>query len=869
MAAATADDDRVQHALSCSGWLQKRHPRNGKYQKRWFELHDGRLAYFKDDVSVKPIKPPWDLLALRAINTPSTEDSASPNAFDLVFLNRVITLRPHKSRGDSVESEAFARILQRLKPHKFDDGQNLHRDAQGNELLIIHCTTCQTINGITMKSSVKRKTITCSGCQKSLKTADAITQAELSHHYTQCSWCDATFRIDPGESAVLQTSCPKCGHHVRVVIDAERAAEEERHQQERVLANDPSLRITVSLLESKLHENELIMAELYHELTDLKKAIVRRCEELDEFEEPEYDHKWRTFMVEEDGAGERPQAISLPGSPRRRESRRTSRNDAAPPRQRSRQGLLALALLAREVRDVDHAAVAALLEEAFETSSVHRRAELARDALEAAEAALTKAAASGATASRSASAAGGSAEHKLLVHRLTMHLGVTKALLHGERHAKTLFDTGLYEEADEFSRVAERLQVANDTGRAEHVALELRRTAAFVRAMGRRLREAAARDLPAGGVLGADALEIATAMERLHNVAVGDRGQAVLVELAVEARVICDGLRASGALREEAQDAEDAEAETLEDVLEEAALLGPRSRGARLRVACARVESIRREARYKPMRPAVAAAKLSGHRAEVATRYQLFAGAISAKRQRAVDFLLELSFFARRVGLERKIAEDLISTSDSIADVAAELRVAVEVESGEEKVNETEAAQLAAIAARLRTATAVRSPGKRWSAVRQARIELVAAFLTSRKRAATLQPLLSSVEGIEERAAESCGLCSCEIDLAALEAARMRVEKLAAAQTRRVEVHSRMARSQSKMEVVDPERAALFRKATGGKGGGMVDAAAAAAASRFAGARQRLLKLQTSRAEADAVADAAAKRRAERQLYIY
>jgi hypothetical protein len=181
----------------------------------------------------------------------------------------------------------------------------------------------------------------------------------------------------------------------------------------------------------------------------------------------------------------------------------------------------------------------------------------------------------------------------------------------------------------------------------------------------------------------------------------------------------------------------------------------------------------------------------------------------------------------------------------------------------------TEAAQLAAIAARLRTATAVRSPGKRWSAVRQARIELVAAFLTSRKRAATLQPLLSSVEGIEERAAESCGLCSCEIDLAALESARMRVEKLAAAQTRRVEVHSRMARSQSKMEVVDPERAALFRKATGGKGGGMVDAAAAAAASRFAGARQRLLKLQTSRAEADAVADAAAKRRAERQLYIY
>ena len=607
---AQAETDRMQHALSCSGWLQKRHPRNGKYQKRWFELHDGRLAYFKDDISIKPIKPPWDLLALRSISVPSTEDTKSSDAFDLVFLNRTITMRPHKGKGDSVESEAFARILQRLKPHKFDDGREVHRDAQGNELLVIHCGHCQTINGITMKSSTKRKTITCSACDATLKTSDAITQAELAHHYTQCPWCSATFRIDPGESAVVQTNCARCGENVRVVIDEERAREEELAT-ERVQANDPALRIRFLELQAQLHENEVVMAELYHELTDLKKAIVRRCKELDDFEEPEYDHTWRGFMQPAAAAAE-----GVEFGPGRPESRRsTLASDSAPPVQRSRQALLALALLAREVLDPEHDAVASLLEDAFETASAPRRTELARDAYDAVLAAAT---------TRSASERSGT--EILLAHRLKIFIGATGALLHGERLAKTLFDSGLYATANEFAIVAERLQVANDGGRAATVALELRKCATFARGMAEQL--VADRGLgAAGAVLGADAHTIAHRLAGLHAAAVGDRGQAILVELAVEARAICKGLEASGALSggsdgggaEGAAGAEGTEIgatasiaaaaaaamvaaeakKTLEDVLEEAALVGPRSRGATLQIARARVERIRKRARYQ------------------------------------------------------------------------------------------------------------------------------------------------------------------------------------------------------------------------------------------------------------------------------
>ena len=64
------------------------------------------------------------------------------------------------------------------KPHKFDDGREVHRDAQGNELSVIHCGHCQTINEITMKSSTKRQTITCSVCGITLKLKRARKMAQ-------------------------------------------------------------------------------------------------------------------------------------------------------------------------------------------------------------------------------------------------------------------------------------------------------------------------------------------------------------------------------------------------------------------------------------------------------------------------------------------------------------------------------------------------------------------------------------------------------------------------------------------------------------------------------------------------------------------
>ena len=130
------DLDSCEH-----GWLLKKHPRNNKFQRRFFVLQGSVLKYYKSDSNFSEQKNPITTANLRQVVIPSAQRAAGGRGFDLVFTDRRYTL----IEEDTVHSRRFGQLLRSLKPAA-QQGSAL-KDASGSKLLVLEVRLARASDG--------------------------------------------------------------------------------------------------------------------------------------------------------------------------------------------------------------------------------------------------------------------------------------------------------------------------------------------------------------------------------------------------------------------------------------------------------------------------------------------------------------------------------------------------------------------------------------------------------------------------------------------------------------------------------------------------------------------------------------------------
>ena len=140
---------------NAAGWLIKKKPRTDKFQKRFIKIIEGaQLAYFKTEKDKKPCKPPVDLMTLRVVRIPSSDEACRGKGFDLVFIDKTMSFIEEPDKA----SRAFGRILRSLRVPAHS-GAHL-KDSRGRDLLIIKCTGCASMQGV----RASNKDPSCTNC---------------------------------------------------------------------------------------------------------------------------------------------------------------------------------------------------------------------------------------------------------------------------------------------------------------------------------------------------------------------------------------------------------------------------------------------------------------------------------------------------------------------------------------------------------------------------------------------------------------------------------------------------------------------------------------------------------------------------------
>ena len=149
---------------NAAGWLIKKKPRTDKFQKRYIKIIAGaQLAYFKGEKDKKPCKPPVDLMTLRVVRIPSSDEACRGKGFDLVFIDKTMSFIEEPDKA----SRAFGRILRSLRVPAHS-GAHL-KDSRGRDLLIIKCSGCASMQGV----RASNKDPSCTNCGTKLDLSKA------------------------------------------------------------------------------------------------------------------------------------------------------------------------------------------------------------------------------------------------------------------------------------------------------------------------------------------------------------------------------------------------------------------------------------------------------------------------------------------------------------------------------------------------------------------------------------------------------------------------------------------------------------------------------------------------------------------------
>jgi len=183
---------------NASGWLIKKKPRTDKFQKRFVKIIDGKeLAYFKAEKDKKPCKKPVDLMTLRVVRIPSSDEACRNKGFDLVFIDKTMTFIEEPDKA----SRAFGRVLRSLRVPA-QSGAHL-KDSRGRDLLIIKCTGCASMQGVRSSNKAPK----CTNCNEPLDIAKAQESAavkkKVDTNTIQCGVCGRWLRYPEGSHEVM------------------------------------------------------------------------------------------------------------------------------------------------------------------------------------------------------------------------------------------------------------------------------------------------------------------------------------------------------------------------------------------------------------------------------------------------------------------------------------------------------------------------------------------------------------------------------------------------------------------------------------------------------------------------------------------